>query len=89
MIDLKYGFVKTAAATPKIRVADCEYNANQIISCVKEACENGAALLVFPELCVLFVPASELPQPARDNVRAAARTTEANLVAFFILITSL
>ena len=52
MIDLKYGFVKTAAATPKIRVADCEYNANQIISCVKEAYENGASLLVFPELCV-------------------------------------
>lgn len=60
MIDLKYGFVKTAAATPKIRVADCEYNANQIISCVKEAYENGAALLVFPELCVTGYTCSDL-----------------------------
>ena len=57
---MKYGFVKTAAATPKIRVADCEYNANQIISCVKEAYENGAALLVFPELCVTGYTCSDL-----------------------------
>ena len=60
MIDLKYGFVKTAAATPKIRVADCDYNANQIIACVKEAYQNGASLLVFPELCVTGYTCSEL-----------------------------
>lgn len=60
MIYLKYGFVKTAAATPKIRVADCEYNANQIISCVKEAYQNGASLLVFPELCVTGYTCSDL-----------------------------
>ena len=57
---MKYGFVKTAAATPKIRVADCEYNANQIIGCVKEAYQNGAALLVFPELCVTGYTCSDL-----------------------------
>lgn len=57
---MKYGFVKTAAATPKIRVADCEYNANQIISCVKEAYQNGASLLVFPELCVTGYTCSDL-----------------------------
>lgn len=60
MIYLKYGFVKTAAATPKIRVADCEYNANQIISYVKEAYQNGASLLVFPELCVTGYTCSDL-----------------------------
>lgn len=57
---MKYGFVKTAAATPEIRVADCEYNANQIISCVKEAYQNGASLLVFPELCVTGYTCSDL-----------------------------
>lgn len=60
MIDLKYGFVKTAAATPKIRVADCEYNANQIIDCVKDAYQNRASLLVFPELCVTGYTCSDL-----------------------------
>ena len=57
---MKYGFVKTAAATPKIRVADCEYNANQIIACIKEAHQNGASLLVFPELCVTGYTCSDL-----------------------------
>ncbi len=52
MIALKYGFIKTAAATPKIRVADCDYNAEQIISYAKEAASNGASIVVFPELCV-------------------------------------
>ncbi len=52
MIALKYGFIKTAAASPKIRVADCDYNAEQIIKMSKEAYENGASLIVFPELCV-------------------------------------
>lgn len=60
MMYLKYGFVKTAAATPKIRVADCEYNANQIIDCVKDAYQNGASLLVFPELCVTGYTCSDL-----------------------------
>lgn len=60
MIDLKYGFVKTAAATPKIRVADCDYNANQIIACIKDAYQNGASLLVFPELCVTGYTCSDL-----------------------------
>ncbi len=57
---MKYGFVKTAAATPKIRVADCEYNAEQIIYLAKEAYENGASLVVFPELCVTGYTCSDL-----------------------------
>lgn len=57
---MKYGFVKVAAATPKIRVADCEFNANQIISQIKEAEQNGASLAVFPELCVTGYTCSDL-----------------------------
>lgn len=57
---MKYGFLKTAAVTPKIRVANCKYNANQIINSVKEAYKNGASLLVFPELCVTGYTCSDL-----------------------------
>lgn len=46
------GFIKVAAATPKIRVADCEYNADAIIALMNEAREKGVDILVFPELCV-------------------------------------
>ncbi len=46
------GFIKVAAATPKIRVADCEYNADAIIALMNEAKAKGVNILVFPELCV-------------------------------------
>ena len=36
MIALKYGFIKTAAASPKIKVADCDYNAEQIIKMLED-----------------------------------------------------
>ena len=43
---MKDGFVKVAAATPKIKVADTQYNAEAIISEVKEACADGAKIVV-------------------------------------------
>ena len=49
---MKYGFVKVAAATPKIRVADVRYNTDAIVRMIGQAKEAGAELLVFPELCV-------------------------------------
>ena len=48
---MKDGFVRVAAATPKIRVADCVYNAEQIVDMALSAPSN-TALIVFPELCV-------------------------------------
>ena len=47
---MKHGFVKVAAASPMIRVADAEYNAQQVIASMKEANEKGVKVLVFPEL---------------------------------------
>ena len=46
------GFVKIAAATPDLRVADCAYNASEIIEQAKQAAAKGAHLIVFPELCL-------------------------------------
>ena len=37
---MRYGFVKTACATPDIRVADCTYNAAQTIHAVEQAAEQ-------------------------------------------------
>ena len=47
---MKHGFVKVAAASPMIRVADADYNAQQVIASMKEADEKGVKVLVFPEL---------------------------------------
>lgn len=49
---MKDGFVKVAAATPRIRVADCAYNASRVEAMAAKAAEQGAALCVFPALCV-------------------------------------
>ena len=49
---MQNGFIKVAAATPDIRVADCNFNTGNIISIMKTASANGTKLLVLPELCV-------------------------------------
>ncbi len=49
---MKHGFVKAAAVTPKIRVADTEYNAREVCGKLEEACAKGAKIIVFPELCL-------------------------------------
>ncbi len=57
---MKDGFLRVACATPKIKVADCASNAKAIISQAKEASENGASLIVFPELCITGYTCSDL-----------------------------
>ena len=49
---MRHGFVKVAAATPDIRVADVAYNVEQIKKQMDEADEQGAKVVVFPELCL-------------------------------------
>lgn len=47
---MKHGFVKAAAASPMIRVADPDYNADRVIESARAACDKGVKVLVFPEL---------------------------------------
>ena len=47
---MDYGFIKVAAATPEIRVADCAYNTEAVLSLWKEADALGCHLVAFPEL---------------------------------------
>lgn len=88
MINLKYGFVKVAAATPKIRVADCEFNASQIIAQIKEAESKESSLIVFPELCVtgytcsdLFLQSTLLKAAKRAVKRIISETADLNIIS--------
>ena len=72
---MKYGFVKTAAVSPKIRVADTEYNAQETIRLMREAWEKGARIIVFPELGItgytcsdLFLPGDSAGKSAREEL---------------------
>jgi NAD+ synthase (glutamine-hydrolysing) len=49
---MKYGFVKVAAAVPAMKVADVDYNIQQIESLVAQAEGMGVEVMVFPELSV-------------------------------------
>ena len=47
---MRQGFVKVAAVTPKIKVADTKYNAELILDMMKESNRQGAKIVVFQEL---------------------------------------
>jgi len=84
---MKDGFIKAAAGTPRVRVADCAYNAGQIAALMKDAAEQGVKVLCLPELCItgytcgdLFLQPTLL-QGAEDALAAIlAQTGELDLV---------
>lgn len=46
----RHGLFRVAAACPEVRVADCRFNAGQILELVRNASKNNVDLIVFPEL---------------------------------------
>lgn len=54
------GYLRVAAVSPKLRVADCDYNTLQIVTAAKEAAAKGARLIVFPELAVTAYTCGDL-----------------------------
>ncbi len=87
---MKHGFIKAAAMTPKIRVADPEYNAKEICRGIEEACVRGAKIIVFPELCLtgytcgdLFLQELLLMQ-AKEALRTVADATQGSDALVFV-----
>ncbi len=79
---MKDGFIKVAACTPKISVADCKYNADNIISMTKQAYDMGAKVIIFPELCITSYTCQDLffqnvlLDSAIENAVKIAKATE-------------
>lgn len=57
---MNFGFVRVAAAIPRLKVAGCVYNAGRIIEMIKEADELGIQFIVFPELSVTAYTCGDL-----------------------------
>ena len=55
-----FGFVRVAAAVPRLRVADCKYNAEQIKLQIDEAIEEGVEVICFPELSITGYTCADL-----------------------------
>ncbi len=55
-----YGFIRVACASPQVKLADCDKNAQEIIILIEKAHNKGASLIVFPELCITGYTCSDL-----------------------------
>ena len=77
---MKDGFIPVAVGSPKIRVADCHYNAEQIFTMMRAAEREGVKVLVLPELCLTGYTCGDLfyqGYPARQRLRGAADGVDA------------
>jgi len=86
---MKNGFVKVAAASPVIRVADADYNAERVIEVIRSAAREGVRVLVFPELTLtgcscydLFTHRVLLDGAREALLRVAEATVDFDLLAF-------
>ncbi len=67
---MKDGFLRVAAATPEIRVADPETNRERIAALIREAAREGCGAVCFPELCLTGYTCGDLFKD-RTLIRAA------------------
>ena len=72
------GFIRVAAATPRIKVADCKGNGDRILELIREAADDHVHLVIFPELCLTGYTCSDLF--LSRTLLEGAKQTLANLV---------
>ena len=79
---MRQGFIKVAALTPKVTVADTKTNREEICRLMDEAEQKGAKILVFPELCITGYTCGDLfyqqvlLREAKKELLAIAKYTE-------------
>lgn len=84
---MKDGFIKVAAATPKIKVADPAYNTEEILKIIDETEKKGASILVFSELTIsgytcgdLFLQQPLLTECKNQLVRIVKATEDKSML---------
>lgn len=90
----KLGFIRVAAVTPKLKVANPDYNRQEILRCAKEADQMGAGLILFPELSITGYSCGDLfyqdflyqaQLSALSQITEASRSLRAAVVIGFYL----
>ena len=61
----RFGFIKTAAATPLVRIADCRFNVESAAALLRTAVERGVSVTVFPELSITGYTCGDLFHQSR------------------------
>lgn len=84
---MKDGFIKVAACTPEIQVADVDFNVDKIISQLEKCREEGVKVAVFPELCItgytcqdLFFQNALLDRAMYGAVKIAKKTVNSDML---------
>lgn len=84
---MKDGFIKVAACTPEIQVADVDFNVDKIISQLEKCREEGVKVAVFPELCItgytcqdLFFQNALLDKAMEGVVKIAKTTAHSDML---------
>ncbi len=85
-----YGYVKVGAAVPRLRLADCVYNKEQIVELAKNAATKGVRVLTFPELCITGYTCADLfmqrPLLIKAEKMIAAIAEETKELDIFLVI---
>ena len=70
---MRHGFIKTAAGTPKIQVADCVYNAGEILKLIRQMETEGAKIMAFRNLYHrIYLPGPVLADTASGQCEGTA-----------------
>ena len=72
-MNTNFGYVRVAAAVPQMRVADCNFNANEIKKQISEAVQEGVQVICFPELSITGYTCADLffTQQLQQNALSA------------------
>ncbi len=84
-----YGFYRIASAVPTLRLADIDYNIEQIVGLYHQAEQSGCAAVVFPELCITGYSCGDLffqPTLTQRSNRAALQLAEETKSSSCVLI---
>ncbi len=86
---MKHGFLKIALSSPKIRVADADYNAGLCIDAARSAAEENTNILLFPELTIssatagdLFLQSAFIDKCREALMNFVKETAELDLISF-------
>ena len=86
---MAYGFIKAACVSPRMKVADCVFNAQEIVTEAERCAKNGASVIVFPELSItgytcgdLFFQQSLLQTAQNQLCEIIKKTSALNALIF-------
>ena len=84
---MQHGYIKVAAAIPAVKVADCHFNAQQTEAQLLQAEEQGAEIVVFPELGITGYTCQDLfaQQLLIEQAEVAVRSLVANTKALDVI----